>query len=443
MSDGPTLGLVTMGSSNQPLPLPRWSRMPLLTSASEFSLPMGGSAPPSPSPLGTSSSGDEVNPFGLVGVRKMRRPSFKGSALVAAANISTGVHRSRSDSIERHRQWGHHRSQSTSSMADHSTPPTDMFALEPATTRISRPNTPSTPPRRRASVSGTQQRRASANLKLQPRLQHLRTDASINLVEQELKMEAHFQRLLSNVETAESALPAVCSPRPMKPNRGRFPEEVVQDDEPTQENDDSSDEGEPSGSASVSMSLFQEDRAMSEDGSTMMRASPAISLMDLDQPTMFYGAYSNSSGSGTGTPRDAWRQTPPPTSNGSRVNKRKFASDERYEPYAYPAAKRRAVSPAVTGMPSPLVIPRSPIIRPMTQSVLSSPVFAKPAPAAINMPMSLTSSPIMRPASLSVHMSSPIMRPIVRLRASAAHGGNGPEHAVDGAGSGVGGLTLT
>jgi len=163
--------------------------------------------------------------------------------------------------------------------------------------------------------------------KQQPRLQHLKLDASINVAEQELRMEAHFQRLLSNVETAESALPTLRSPRPVKFNRGRFPEEVVLDDEPTQDDNASSDEGgdEPSGSASVAMS-FHEDRAMSEDGSiAMLRASPAISLMDLDQPS-FYGSNGGSS-NGTGTPRDAWRQTPPPTSNnGSRVSKRKCAS---------------------------------------------------------------------------------------------------------------------
>ncbi|KZV87750.1 hypothetical protein EXIGLDRAFT_194796 [Exidia glandulosa HHB12029] len=275
--------------------------------------------------------------------------------------------------------------------------------------------------------------------KLAPRLQYLRSESESHHAEQELKMEAHFQRLLASNTVSESVLP-LHSPRPTV-NRGRFPDEV-DPEEPTQEEDDSDDDDR--GAA-----FGLEERAMSEDGSTALRASPAISLMDLDAPSggssyfSVHSSHSNSSNSGT--PKDAWRQTPPPTSNGSRVGKRKFTVDDRYDPY--PTAKRRAVSPSISlsqrdSMLSPLVIPRSPVIRPSTSmSAASSPVFARPSTGNGNGTgsgmMSLSSSPVLRP-SVS-HLSSPILRPIVRLRAGAAAAMDANAEA---AGDGVGGLRL-
>lgn len=246
-------------------------------------------------------------------------------------------------------------------------------------------------------------------------------------------MEAHFQRLLASNTVSESALP-LRSPR-ASVNRGRFPDEVTPD-EPTQEDDDSDEDSR----GELSAAALVDDRAMSEDGSAMLRASPAISLMDLDAPpagapsyfgTMHSG-HSTSSGS---TPRDSWRQTPPPTANGARVGKRKFTADDRYDPY--PTAKRRAVSPSVAGMLSPLVIPRSPVTRPgaAPSSITSSPVFARPNGGGGM--MSLSSSPVLRPSV--AHLSSPIMRPIVRLRAGAAAA---MDANADAAGDGVGGLRL-
>jgi len=147
----------------------RWARTPLLTSAVEFGLPFAGtghSAPPSPSPLGTSSSGDEMNPFGLTGLtngsghRHVRRASVRG--LAAAASFSNfGASTSRRGSDAETRELGHQRSASTSSLSM-SVEPVDMFSLDTVPASRSRPVTPSTPPRRRASMSNTQQRRVIA-----------------------------------------------------------------------------------------------------------------------------------------------------------------------------------------------------------------------------------------------------------------------------------------
>lgn len=396
-------------------------RPSLSTSATDFALPItGSSAPPSPSPYG----GDEF---------RRRRQS-----LLSMAHPLTAIPRPRSDG---EREFGStlglaSGSASSSSMSDVVTP-ADLFHFEPARSRAS---TPSTPPRRRSSMSGAfsdrpSLRRASNPMKLPPRLQYLRSESETHHVEQELKMEAHFQRLLAS---NESALP-LHSPR-AGVNRGRFPEEVAPDEQ-TQQEDDSSDEdvSELPGASTL------DDRAMSEDGSTMLRASPAISLMDLDAPitSSHFSVHSNQSNSSSSTPRDrdSWRQTPPPTANGSRINKRKF-TDDRYEPY--PAAKRRAVSPAFQrdGMLSPLIIPRSPVIRPVPVSVSqhSSPVFRGNGNGnnGMNGMMSLSSSPVLRP-SVS-HLSSPILRPIVRLRAGAAAA---LDANADAAGDGVSGLSLS
>lgn len=114
----------------------RWGnghRPSLSTSAMDFALPITGlSAPPSPSLHGV----DEH-------AKRMRRASLLG-----LSQPMTSLHRSRSDGDGTDGLASG--SASASSMSDIATP-ADVFYFEPSR---SRPSTPSTPPRRRSSMSG-------------------------------------------------------------------------------------------------------------------------------------------------------------------------------------------------------------------------------------------------------------------------------------------------
>lgn len=201
-------------------------------------------------------------------------------------------------------------------------------------------------------------------------------------------------------------------------------------------------------------------------------------------------------------PPNQWRQTPPPTASAVRTSKRKctqwnqplitqqsliiVSDEERFDPYA-PSTKRRAVSPSISslrdvhGLVSPIVIPRSPILRPrgsfsqsQANSATSSPTVSQSSSiynlngfllsnslsnslsqnttnggyttqghhrtGSMSCP-SVTSSPTVR---ASMALASPVLRPVPRLAVGIKRGvldAEG-EREVEGAGEGVGNLTL-
>lgn len=139
--------------------------------------------------------------------------------------------------------------------------------------------------------------------------------------------------------------------------------------------------------------------------------------------------------------------------------------DDRFEPYV-PSAKRRAVSPSITYLKerellvSPIVIPRSPVLRPrrsfsqsQANSATSSPTIAYGSSAhlygngnSFNGSFSLphngnghhrsgsTSSAVSSPTvRASMMLASPILRPTARLAGAFRRAGE-EEKVVDGAG---------
>lgn len=262
----------------------------------------------------------------------------------------------------------------------------------------------------------------------------------------EVKSEAAFQRLIAS-----------CSELPIQPrtprgpqNKGRYPEEAVDEDfqrEDTPSDDDDVDAifafdppSEPTTTKPCTPAL-----SMSGDDTT---GSPMVMAMDVDGPL--------ASPSLTSAPALVqWRYTPPPTASAVvRSNKRKC--DDRYDPYPT-SAKRRAVSPSISYLrethPS-LSYPRTPNARPSLPiplaipvsnggSATSSPTVTNysfqnyPTPRQVGLgQMSLSSSPILRP---TLGLSSPILRPIPRIR----RGTDGEERDIEGANEGVNGLTLS
>jgi len=172
----------------------------------------------------------------------------------------------------------------------------------------------------------------------------------------------------------------------------------VRDDEPIDDGNSSASEDEDDMFGDDTLTLSGASAV--EDPSRGASSSP--NGMDLDigllgQSPMSMGSTSN-----------AWRETPPPST--VRMGKRKF-NEDRYEPY--PSTKRRAVSPSVSTLVSPIFIPRS---------------------SPINIP---------RPLSTA---SSPILRPIPRLASAYGYGHRGDnsreEREISGAGDGVGSLNL-
>lgn len=157
----------------------------------------------------------------------------------------------------------------------------------------------------------------------------------------------------------------------------------------------------------------------------------------------------------------------------------RLTDDDRFEPYA-PAAKRRAVSPSISqlrdthNLVSPIIIPRSPVLKPrgsfsqsQSNSATSSPTVSQgsmsifggqsaillssqngssngnfvPGHHRSGSASSAVSSPTVR---ASMVLASPILRPVPRLAVGAKRGIGDidGERIVDGAGEGVGSLSL-
>jgi hypothetical protein len=162
-----------------------------------------------------------------------------------------------------------------------------------------------------------------------------------------------------------------------------------------------------------------------------------------------------------------WRHTPPPTSSAVRSNKRKYkytvhilhgstdilyTVDDRFDPYPS-SSKRRAVSPSVSyihnshSLASPLSNSRTPhavrlpiSIPPSTvSSATSSPTIGNANQyLPYSYPYTMTGSPTLRAPLV---LASPVLRPIARS-AGMRRAGEGDEREVEGAGEGVGGLSL-
>jgi hypothetical protein len=212
------------------------------------------------------------------------------------------------------------------------------------------------------------------------------------------------------------------------------------------------------------------------------RADPVVKL--IFQPMMGSPALSTTSV----PPPQQWRQTPPPTSASSAVRtaKRKCTSpcllvshyqtnitdiasdDDRFEPYA-PSAKRRAVSPSISHLKerelvSPIVIPRSPVLRPRksfsqsaANSTASSPTVSQSSSSfymPYAMPLSgnghghhrsgssssVVSSPTVRSSMI---LASPVLRPVPRLAAGLKKAAEEEERIVDGTGENLRDLNIS
>ncbi|KAF9244510.1 hypothetical protein BU15DRAFT_71494 [Melanogaster broomeanus] len=284
-----------------------------------------------------------------------------------------------------------------------------------------------------------------------PRILNLLAES--HLEENEVKSEAAFQRLIAS-----------CSELPMQPrtprapsDRGRYPEEVgeeeVQREETPSDDDDDDVEAifafDPQSEPTTTKPSTPAHSMNGDETSMSVMGSPMVVPMDVDAPLV--------SPSVTSTPASVqWRYTPPPTTSAVRSNKRKF--DDRYDPYPT-AAKRRAVSPSISYLreshPS-LSYPRTPNGRPSLPMPLSIPVpgtsSAASSPTVTGYPfpsysnprqvgigsMSVSSSPILRP---TIGLASPILRPIPRHRRGP--GMDGEERDIEGAGEGVNSLTLS
>ncbi|PFH54853.1 hypothetical protein AMATHDRAFT_38086 [Amanita thiersii Skay4041] len=312
------------------------------------------------------------------------------------------------------------------------------------------PKLPSTPPRRRSSSSmdamdnyfqpQVPNRRFGFPLK-QPRILTLLAESRPEEIE--VKSEAAFQRLISSF----SDLPTQPrTPRSIA-DRGRYPEEAIDDD---YQREETPSDGE------LEDTLFSFSTPNCSELITSKTHTPSGSIsgddlnMDIDMPLP------SPSMSVSSTPIPQWRYTPPPTTSAVRSNKRKL--DDRFDPYPT-ASKRRAVSPSLTHlrdnnhnyctMSSPIGRngggnPRLPIAIPITipgsaaSSATSSPTISGSYPSSFPRAMSLTSSPTLR---ASVGLASPILRPVARGSVSVRRGDE--EREVDGAGEAVNGLSLS
>ncbi|KAI6136462.1 hypothetical protein F5141DRAFT_1074844 [Pisolithus sp. B1] len=265
----------------------------------------------------------------------------------------------------------------------------------------------------------------------------------------EVKSEAAFQRLIASY----SELPV--QPRtPRAPsNKGRYPEEAVDEDFPREDTPSDEDDVDaifafdPPSEPATTKPCTPAHSVNGDDPATYAIGSPMVVAMDVDLPL--------TSPLVTSTPSSVqWRYTPPPTASAVRSNKRKF--DDRYDPYPT-AAKRRAVSPSISYLRevhASLSYPRTPNGRPSFPNPLAIPVSnsgsanSSPTVTSYNMPiytgsrqvglgsMSVSSSPILRP---TLGLASPILRPIARNR----RGMDGDERDIEGANEGVNGLTLS
>ncbi|KAF9269982.1 hypothetical protein L218DRAFT_992653 [Marasmius fiardii PR-910] len=300
----------------------------------------------------------------------------------------------------------------------------------------------STPPRKYSDGDSHvrhARRRLSFPLK-QPRIFDIVSTESRPAVEDEVKSEAAFQRLLA----AGAELPLQPRTPRTTSDRGRYPEEAGNESQPEDTQSDDEDDYMPSYSSSVSEPISIPKRhtptnsVNGDDFNTMsISESPSFCSMDVDAGL--------SSPSISSTPINSWRYTPPPTASAIRPNKRKV--EDRFDPY--PAAKRRAVSPSISylrdnhsslGSPITRNPPRLPLTIPIpvpvssTPSATSSPTIASSYPSSLARGVSMTASPTLR---ATIGLSSPVLRPLARNGRR-----DGDEREVDGAGDGVNGLTL-
>ncbi|KAJ3477249.1 hypothetical protein NLI96_g10593 [Meripilus lineatus] len=340
----------------------------------------------------------------------------------------------------------------SASLSNNSTLSVDSDGNMKVSTRPRSPSTP--PPKTHTKGSGdpgssqdvlpstAKMRRLSHPIRM-PRILTLLAEEA-HPAEDEVKSEAQFQRLVAS-----------CSDLPLQPrtpraasDRGRYPEEVPNDD-PTRENtpsDDDDDEGETApfafgGSEPISITKPVTPAHSVNGDEFLFSESPGGAAMDIDLPSSVYGSPNMNS----------WRYTPPPTSSAVRSNKRKF--EDRYDPYPT-ANKRRAVSPSLSylrenqpslfnprtpnssrvPMPLPIAIPNG------LNSGASSPVFPSSGSMLTNSrPLSYGSASALSSPTLraQIGLASPILRPMIRARR-----GDGEFKEVDGAGDAVNSLTL-
>ncbi|KAJ7651714.1 hypothetical protein DFH06DRAFT_551893 [Mycena polygramma] len=425
------------------------SRHPLPTSSTDFNLPSATSTPPG---LGPGYLDDTSVLF-----QRFRRPSLLSTK--PAHLPDSRLHSPLAASFKPSSSHARRASLSTSSLDDSdslwsdisppssSENPTPPLMVPESTDDTRRSMPPLTPPRRsvsRGSDLGESRllkaRRLSFPLK-QPRILNLLAESKP--VENEVQSEAAFQRLLaSGVELPRT-------PRTVA-DRGRYPEEAGHEE--FQREDTPSDDGEendstypfcpiPSGSEPINIRT-PAGSVNGDDINTMcISESPSLSGMDVDVPS---GSPSMSSMSSMMS-ISHWRSTPPPTTSAVRSNKRKF--DDRFDPYQN-ASKRRAVSPSLSHLrdshpssPKSRSNPRLPISIPIMPASAASSTTSSPTVGvgvgtfmSMSRPTNGISSPTLRPA---LALASPILRPIPRRR------GEEEEREIEGAGDGVGCLTLT
>ncbi|KAL4069783.1 hypothetical protein V8B97DRAFT_1969225 [Scleroderma yunnanense] len=437
-------------------------RLSFPSSSQEFALPL--------SPASASFSDDtSANPLFL----RFRRPSllpgsptfYAGkrthSPLALSFTTPTGRHRSSNGEESESDRERMGTESSPSSSSGNPTPPIMVPQTKETEQRQDESSkdtlTPSTPPSNRNigvlspeplySPAVVSSRRPSYSLK-PARILNILAEAT-RPEDDEVKSEAAFQRLIAS-----------CSGLPIPPrtprgphNKGRYPEEAVDEDiqrEDTPSDDDDVDAifaFDPPSEPATTKPCTPAHSVSGDDLATFSTGSPMVVAMDVDAPL--------TSPSITSTPASVqWRYTPPPTASAVRSNKRKF--DDRYDPYPT-AAKRRAVSPSISylrethpslsyprtpngrpSLPIPLAIPAS-----NSGSAASSPTVTShsfqnyPSSRQVGFgPMSVSSSPILRP---TLGLASPILRPIPRNK----RGMDGDERDIEGANEGVNGLTLS
>ncbi|KAJ7246287.1 hypothetical protein B0H12DRAFT_1325128 [Mycena haematopus] len=426
-------------------------RDPLPMSSTDFNLP---ASAPAPTALMAAGYPDDSS----VLFQRFRRPSLL--APKATHFVDSRLHSPLATSFKAssHRRRA---SQSTSSVdeadavvSDISPPsssenPTPPLLPAESTDDARQSMPPLTPPRRSLSRGADlselrlKSRRLSFPLK-QPRILNLLAES--RPVENEVQSEAAFQRLLaSGVELPRT-------PRTLM-DRGRYPEEAGSEE--FQREDTPSDDGDdndstytpfqpiPNGSEPINIHT-PAGSVNGDDINTMfISESPSLSGMDVDVPS---GSPSMSS-MGSSMSIGHWRSTPPPTTSAVRSNKRKF--DERFDPYQN-ASKRRAVSPSLSHLrdshpssPKSRSNPRLPISIPIipsaASSTTSSPTVGVGTAAFLVSRSNGISSPTMRPA---MALASPILRPVARSAAGVRRGEE-EEREIEGAGDGVGCLTLS
>ncbi|TDL28229.1 hypothetical protein BD410DRAFT_894312 [Rickenella mellea] len=494
------------------------SRPSLPTSVSDFALPSSSSSPshhPGNLLQVVTQAKDDPSPL----ITRLRRPTYAGlkspfltetriqSPLATSFilptsrkySVSEGGSESGSGSaqdIERYRDVDRMMTDSSPSIgSDVPTPPLlgaffmdEQLEKQKYSDSSITPTSPSTSQKSSSLVNENQDmtlRFRSRRLSYPPKPPRLLTLAAESRPEEvEVKSEAQFQRLLASYAGLSSSLGHSKTGRAMS-DRGRYPEEAAVEEE-VQREDTPSDDGQTEEDAAPAYGSFKAPAGGSEPISFTRPSTPAHSfhgtpdetfmgisespggnkMMDVDVPDFLYGSPSLTSAP------NLWRQTPPPSTSAVRTSKRKY--EERFDPYL-PSAKRRAVSPSMSSLRdahgvSPIVIPRSPVLRPrlsfsQSNSATSSPTVSQSSShhslitaalqgqgtsnghsghqrsGSLSCP-SLSSSPNIR---ASLVLASPVLRPVPRL-AGGARRGNGDiegEREVEGAGEGVGSLTLT